>query len=200
MLSFATGTDDMPKKPRDYAAEYASRIQRGLKRGWSRSKARGHGKVPRRRGKSTPRTYGKEFEAALRALRVFKNQKRAAQSAGISPKRFRQFIREKRLAHFRKGKWRFTDRRTRSVRAITTRGEKELKVRGFDAASTVMYHRAAVKNFLADPDLSLLKPFEGASVTDTDGRTYELETRPNVLYRLSAAGTESYEEIYRLTT
>jgi hypothetical protein len=38
------------------------------------------------------------------------------------------------------------------------------------------------------------------SVTDTDGRTHHLETRPNVLYRLSSAGTESYEAIYRLTT
>src|SRR5215470_15758629 len=97
----------MPRKRRDYAAEYVRRIQRGLKRGWSRSRARGHGKVPKRRRKRTPPAYGKEFEIALRGLRLFNNQRLAAQSGGISTKRFRKFLRDKRLAHYRKGRWRF---------------------------------------------------------------------------------------------
>ena len=33
----------MPRKPRDYKAEYQRRIERGLARGLSRSQARGHG-------------------------------------------------------------------------------------------------------------------------------------------------------------
>src|SRR5258706_7812798 len=111
----------MPKKPRDYAAESRRRIERGRTRGWSRSKARGHGKTTKRRRKTTPGTYGKEFELALRGLRLFNNQRLAARSGGISTKRLRQFLREKRLAHFRKGRWRFTDRRRRSVLAITTK-------------------------------------------------------------------------------
>src|SRR5262245_35946057 len=101
-------------RKRDYTAEYARRIERGLKRGWSRSKARGHGKIPRRRRKTSPRTYGDKFELALKALRLSNNQRIAARSGRISPKRFRQFLREKRLAHFRKGRWHFTDRRRRS--------------------------------------------------------------------------------------
>ncbi len=187
-------------RKRDYASEYRRRIERGLKRGWSRSKARGHGMTTKRRRKATPRKYGKEFELALRGLRLFNNQRLAAKSGGISTKRFRQFLREKRLAHFRKGRWRFTDRRVRTVRAITTRGDNPSTVKGFDAASAVMSHREAVRKFLLDPDPKLLEPFRDWPITDVEGRTHHLETRPNVLYRLSAAGTESYEEIYRLIT
>jgi hypothetical protein len=185
---------------RDYRSEYRRRIERGVKRGWPRSKARGHGKPGRRRAKMARLTYGEQFEKTLKALRVLKNQRLAAQSNGISTKRFRQFLREKRLAHYRKGKWRFTDRRIRTIRVITTRGEKEIKARGYDASSWAMSHRAAVTNFLADPDPALLLPFEGRSIKDISGRRHLFETRPNVLYRLSSSGTESYEEIYRLTT
>jgi hypothetical protein len=186
-------------RPRDYAAEYRRRIARGLKRGWSRSKARGHGKILKRSSKTKPHVYGEPFEKALKALRVFNNQKLAAQSGGVSPRRFRQFLREKRLAHFRKGEWRFTDKRTRTVSAITTRGVKKVKVRGFDPASIVMSHRNAVRQFRDTQDTELLKPYVGTKVTDIRGRVHYLETRRNVLYRLSAASTESYPELYRLT-
>jgi hypothetical protein len=187
-------------RKRDYASEYRRRIERGVKRGWSRSKARGHRKIPKRRRKSATRAYGDEFELALKALRLSNNQRFAARSGGISTKRFRQFLREKRLAHFRKGRWRFTDRRVRYVLAITTKGQKQLGVKGFDAASAVMSHLGAVRHFLSDPDPKLLEPFRDWPITDVQGRTYHLETRPNVLYRLSVAGTESYEDIYRLIT
>jgi hypothetical protein len=35
----------MARKPRDYAAEYARRIQKALDKGYTRSQARGHAKA-----------------------------------------------------------------------------------------------------------------------------------------------------------
>jgi hypothetical protein len=200
MRSFANHRKHDMARIRDYAAEYRRRMERGLKRGWSRSKARGHKKPLKPRTKPLSADAGQRFEDALRALRLFNNQKLAAQSGGVSPRAFRRFLRENRLAHFRKGRWRFTDRRQRKVRAITTRGDKDLKVKGFNPASAVMRHRAAVREFLNTNDPSLLERFKNWPIVDAEGRTHHLETRPNVLYRLSAAGSESYEEIYRLTT
>jgi hypothetical protein len=184
---------------RNYTAEYRRRLERGRQRGWSPTKARGHGKRPKRRGKVAPRVFGEQFEQALRALRVLKTQKRAAQSAGISPKRFRTFLKEKRLAHFRKGGWHFTDLRPRQILAITTEGEKHLTVKGFNRASLAMSHRATVKQFLEDPDPAALKFFEGKWIKDARGMKHFQETRPNVLYRLAHAGSEPHE-IYRLPT
>jgi hypothetical protein len=69
---------------------------------------------------------------------------------------------------------------------------------GFDAASLVMRHRAAVKHFVESNDASHLEPFIGVSVRDTSGRRHLLETRPNVLYRLASAGGEGFEQVYRL--
>jgi hypothetical protein len=187
-------------RQRDYASEYRRRIERGLKRGWPRSKARGHSETAHRRAKTSRKSYGREFEKAFKALRVLKNQRLAAESNGISPRRFRQFLREKRLARYRKGKWRFTDQRIRTIRVITTRGDREIKARGYDASSWAMSHRAAVVKFLEDADPVLLQPFESKFIKDISGRKHFFETRPNVLYRLSSAGSERYEAIYRLTT
>jgi hypothetical protein len=184
---------------RDYKAEYRRRLKRGLERGWSRTEARGHGKRPKRRSKPVPRVYGEQFEQALRALRVLKNQKQAAQSAGISARRFRAFLKEKRVAHFRKGRWHFADLRPRQILVITTEGEKHLTVKGFNRASLAMSHRATVKQFLEEPDPTALKFFEGKWIKDAGGKKYFLETRPNVLYRLAHAGSEPHE-IYRLPT
>jgi hypothetical protein len=141
-----------------------------------------------------------ELEKALRFLRAGNSQRLAAKSAGVSVKRFRQFLRKNRLAVFRGRKWHFTDKRRRRVTAITTRGEKELVVRGFEPASWAMSHRNAVRQFVETPDASLLKPFEGVSITDIRGQKYTLETRPNFLYRLAATGGEPYEQVYRLVT
>jgi hypothetical protein len=140
------------------------------------------------------------LEKALRFLRAGNSQRVAAKSAGVSVKKLREFVRGNRLAKYKGRRWHFTDKRRRQIVAITTVGERELIVRGFEPASWAMSHRNAVREFLRTADVSLLAPFESASITDTRGRKYFLEVRPNVLYRRASAGGEHYELIYRLVT
>ncbi len=81
--------------------------------------------------------------------------------------------------------------------AITTEGERKFKA----GNQRVIFGNVAPSGsqIPIGSGPTLLKPFEGKSIKDILGREHHLETRPNVLHRLLAAGTESYEEIYRLT-
>ena len=188
------------KKERNFAAEYQRRIARGIALGRSRSQARGHPTISEAPIKPRPTNSDAKLEQALRSLRETQNLSRSAKGAGVSPQRFRRFLRKKKLARRKGRRWRFTDRRRREVVAITTSGEMRITVAGFNKASLVMQHRAAVRAFLGFPDsghLQVLKPFEGRSVIDTSGRTHFLETRPNVLLRYAASGPESYQ-VYKL--
>ena len=182
---------------RDNKAEYRRRIERGVERGLTRSQARGHARAQEAGLKTKPIKHDERLEAALRELRRTQNQAKAAKEAGVSPERFRRFLREQKLAE-RKGRiWEITDKRARDMTAMTTRGALDLTLPGFEAASLVGLHNAAVKTFLDTNDISDLRPFEGRTVKDTSGRTYVLETRPNVIRRRDASG-ETFEQIYRI--
>jgi hypothetical protein len=139
-----------------------------------------------------------KLEKALRVLRETDNQAFSAKTAGVSPERFRRFLREINLAHRQGRGWRLTDLRPREVRIVSEAREKWITVPGFAPASVVGGHNEAIKRLLETNDPSPLKPFEGVSVRDISGRSYVLETRPNVLYRLASAGGESFEQVYRL--
>ena len=147
--------------------------------------------------KAKPVKSDERLEKALRELRRTNNQAKAAKEAGVAPERFRRFLCEQKLAE-RKGRiWEITNKRPRVMTALTTRGELELKLPGFDEASLVGQHNAAVKAFRDTNDISHLQPFEGRTVKDTSGRKYVLETRPNVIRRRDASG-ETFEQIYRI--
>ena len=135
---------------------------------------------------------------ALRTLRETNSQALAAKRAGVAPERFRRFVREQGLAHREGRRWAFTDLRPRQVRVISKGRERWITVEGFEPASTVGAHNAAIKRFLETNDISHLEPFIGVSVRDISGRTHHLEVDPNALYRLASAGGEGFEQIYRL--
>lgn len=184
---------------RDFKAEYQRRKAGGNARGLTLSQARGHarkGEAPiraRADNKADPR-----LEAGLRELRRLGTQYKAAKAAGVSPERLRRFIYENALAERQGRRWRFTDQRPRWMVVYTKGQERELPLRGFDQASLNGEHLNAVKEFLSSNDADLLKAFEGRSVMDVRGKAHPLETDPNTLYRLAAAGSEAFHEVYRL--
>jgi hypothetical protein len=57
---------------------------------------------------------------------------------------------------------------------------------------------SAVGQFLKTNDAKFLAEFKDLSVKDVNGKAYQFETDPNVLYRLLSAGGEPFEEMYRI--
>lgn len=185
-------------RKRDYKAEYQRRIANASKRGLTRSQARGHAKAGEASLK--PKSVGSDpkLEAALRLLRKTGNQSRAAKEAGVSAERFRRFVRDNSLA-VRSGKqWRITDSRTRDMKVISGGEQRMVRLRDAEQASLNGRHLAAADAFVTSHNIDLLSSFKGQSVIAADGQSYPLETEPNELYRLAAAGGEEFHEIYRL--
>jgi hypothetical protein len=97
----------MPRKPRDYEAEYARRIARGSARGLSRSQARGHPKI----AETLIRSAGHPLEdariqLALRTLRRERNLAKAAKAVKVSPERLRKYTIEHSLIEKAGRRWR----------------------------------------------------------------------------------------------
>jgi hypothetical protein len=186
-------------RQRDYKAEYQRRIASAAKRGLSRSQARGHARAGEASIKAKPVKSDERLEAALKLLRQTNNQGRAAKEAGVSAERFRRFLRSNALAERQGRNWVLTDNRNRRMTVITGGEALELTLRDFEQASLNGRHLSAVGGFIRTNDIDLLDPFQGQSVVDAAGQAHPLETDPNELYRLAAAGGEVFHEIYRLS-
>jgi hypothetical protein len=185
-------------RKRDYKAEYRRRIANAKKRGLTRSQARGHPRPGEKGLRSSSLQDARHLEAAFKVLREVGNQKKAAKAHRISVDRLRRYVRENALAEWMGQQWHFTDMRPRQMQVISGGEIFVLTLKGFEEASLNGRHLAAVKSFLSSNDIELLKPFVGLSVTDAKGKRYPLETNPNTLHRLAAAGTEVFHEVYRL--
>ena len=185
-------------RKRDFKAEYQRRIANAAKRGLSRSQARGHaraGEAPIRR---EPLRSDDKLEVALKRLRQTNNQARAAKEAGVSAERLRRFLRDNALAERRGRHWHITDQRRRRMTVITEGEARQITLRDADQASLNGEHLNALQSFLRTNDIDRLRPFEGRSVIDANGKAHPLETDPNALYRLAHAGSDVFHEIYRL--
>ena len=185
-------------RQRDYKAEYERRIGNAVKRGLSRAQARGHARSGEAMARPEAAVSDDRLEAALKALRTTGNQSRAAKEAGVSPERFRRFIRENSLAERRGRRWHLTDDRVRGMPVFSGGKSYNILLRGFDQASLNGKHLAAVRAFLQTNNVELLQPFVGQLIRDTKGHAHPLETNPNALYRLAAQGSEVFHEIYQL--
>jgi hypothetical protein len=184
---------------RDYKAEYRCRIASAAERGLSRSQARGHARIGEAPARTRPQlTHDDRLEAALKELRRSRNQASAAKSVGVAPERFRRFLRENVAIEGRGRSLKISDDRRREMFVISKGEIRQRTLRDFDQASLNGEFLNAVKAFLSSNDIELLAPFAGRAVIDARGKPHALETNPNILHRLAAAGSEVFTDIYRL--
>lgn len=137
------------------------------------------------------------LEKGLRVLNDTNDIKAAARCIRVTLEKFRRAAKRKRAIKKVKGGWKVVARLPRRMPIFTDGKHLAIVVRG-KAASQVGRYNAAAENFLRTNNAALLEEFAGQNVKDTSGKTYPFETDPNALYSLSRAGSEPFEDVYRL--
>ena len=183
---------------RDYRAEYKRRIARGLVKGLSRSQARGHPKAKERNVKKPRPISDGAFQISLKALRSGKTLTEAAREIHVSPERLRNQANRLGIIRRERGKWVVRKKLPREMLIYSGGKALRIVVGTFSNASKVGRYMAAVRKFLRSNDHTHLNRFIGKSVADIKGDKHIFETNPNTLYRLSASGVESFEQVYRI--
>jgi len=184
---------------RDHKTEYARRIARGLARGLSRSQSRGHPKSAEAPARASSRAISDDrIQLAFRVLRQERNFAKAAGAAKLSPERLRKYAIDRGLIEKHGRRWQTRADLPRRMLIFSTGKSFAVTVVDFQSASLVGRYMAAVRRFLETNDPSILTPFVGQSVRDISGKEHPLETRPNVLYRLSSTGEHTFEQVYRI--
>jgi hypothetical protein len=190
----------MAARKRDYRAEYARRIARGLATGLTRSQARGHPGPTQSlaSGPSPSIVYSPQLEAGFRAIKDGKSLSAAAKEVHVSPERLRRYLRGQGIAERRGRKWvALADTRSRQV-LMYSNGRTRTVTVDLDEARYVGAYMSAVSRFLRTNDRAHLTWFEGLGVTDVRGVFHPFETDPNALYRLAHTGDETFEQVYRI--
>jgi len=192
---------EVVKRKRDFQAEYRRRVERALAKGLSKAQARGHRRATEAKVASTRAQReldDAKLQMGLRFLRKEKSFTKAAKEAHVSPERLRTIAIEKGIVEKRGRRWVIKHDLPRRVLIFTNAQEKQITVGDFSEASLIGKHMSAISWSLRTNDFRGMRPFAGKFVTDIAGNTYPLETRKNVLYRLSHAGGSSFEQIYRI--
>jgi hypothetical protein len=131
----------------------------------------------------------------VRLLTKTGNLTKAAKQAGVSSERLRGFALRNEVVRRSGRGWKEVRREV----LVTTQAKRRWIKVGFETSSLVGAHNEAIKRARRTNHPGVLAPFEGKSAVDLKGRQYPLETRINVLHRLAYAGSERFENVYRLT-
>lgn len=189
------------RKRRDYAAEYARRIAQAQAKGLSRTQARGHprpGEPTSPMGRRGKPIEGERLQRALRLLRQRKSLSAAARSVHVSPERLKRAAAEKSAITKQRRRWIVNPELPRRM-PMYSRGREILITVGDQAsASLIGRYMSAVARFLARGNRELLQTFVGQFVTDIGGKRHDFEINPNTLHRLSSAGGDVFEQLYRI--
>jgi hypothetical protein len=147
--------------------------------------------------KRRPGVSDARLERGLQVLAETKDIKTAARSIRVSAERFERAAKRKAAIQKRKGFWTVVRRLPRKMPIFSGGRQLAITVKS-NSASLIGRYMLAVRQFLRSNDPNFLDEFKGRSVKDTRGKVYPFETDPNVLYRLSSAGNEPFEDIYRI--
>ncbi len=137
------------------------------------------------------------LERGLGVLRETKDIKAAARAIRVSVDRFKRAAKRRNLIRRQERNW-IVVRRLRRKMPIFTDGKQLAITANSKSASLIGRYMSAVGQFLKTNNPKFLAEFKGRSVKDVSGKVYQFETDPNVLYRLSSAGGEPFEEVYRI--
>lgn len=137
------------------------------------------------------------LERALRVYSRTKDIKAAARSIRVSESRFKRAALRKVASRQKRRSLAIVRRLPRKMPVFTNGKIVAVTVRS-RSASLIGRYMSAVAQFLKTNDPKFLAEFTGRSIKDASGKIHEFETSPNVLYRLSSAGNEPFEDIYRI--
>jgi len=186
----------MARRARNYAAEYASRMARGLRRGLSPAAARGH-----RPGRDR-RTYHYDprLEEGLKLVREGRGVSASALTIGVAPERLRAYLIGSGVAEKDpSGRWRIRkDPRRREVVTFSRGRIVEVVLPDYAEAQLWGAYMSAVGQLLSGLDPNAVLAFAGQGVTDVSGHFWPFETDRNTLIRLNLAGPAPFELIYRI--
>lgn len=188
-------------KPRDYKAEYARRIARGLEKGLSRSQARGHPGAGHTfiSGKALVARYDALLEDGVKFIRNGGSLTQAAKAIQTTPERLRNYLIAQGVGLKDAGRWKIgLDSRPRRLPLFSEGKELVITVRGYDPARQVGLYMHAVRQFLDTNDPAPLEQFRGQAVVDITGHRYLFETDENTLYKLHTISDSTFESIYRI--
>jgi hypothetical protein len=147
--------------------------------------------------KRRPGVSDARLERGLRVLAETKDINTAARSIRVSAERFKRAAKRKAAIQKRRGFWTIVRRLPRKMPIFSGGRQLAVTVRS-NSASLIGRYMLAVRQFLRSNDPKFLDEFKGRSVKDVRGKAHPFETDPNTLYRLSSAGNEPFEDIYRI--
>lgn len=188
------------RRKRNYKAEYARRKEIGSKKGLSLSQSRGHPRAgePHKAIKKLKPISDVRFQLALKDLRKGKTLTETARRIDVSPERLRNQLYASGAVQKNKRRWIIREDLKRRTLIYSNGKALSITVTNLQEATKVGKYMSAVSKFMRSNNSDFLKPFIDKSVTDKSGNNHLLETEPNILYRLNVAGTESFEQIYRI--